>query len=347
MWVQLNPHNTFTLQDTKEDWERYAIPMIASCLMALKKKAIISDWENSNLKLGTRSFLHVKYGDPDGEVLPNTDQLSRVYATFKKAMQGTALAVTNHWAEAKFLQPDLDEIFHYDKYNSVNSEILSVGGISDIIVSGQTTTNATFATAQVSMQTATIRIRKAREKFCNMMNRINQRLNERGFTAIPHSAPDQIPTFTFPPVDLAGTKQFQEVCLKLYNLGIVSKETTLQAHGFDMKQEYERRKAERDKGIDEVLSDPSMIDTVDETSTTTNQSTVNNTTNNDGYETYTRNGRTYRRRKRQRKTNTDTSTETVRGRPAESYNERGSDPAKSETGRQPKPSNPEGSTPQT
>ena len=29
-WVQLNPERTFVLQDIKEDWLRYAIPMIAA-----------------------------------------------------------------------------------------------------------------------------------------------------------------------------------------------------------------------------------------------------------------------------------------------------------------------------
>jgi len=37
-WCQLNPANTFVLQDVKEDWTRYAIPMIASCLRAFAKK---------------------------------------------------------------------------------------------------------------------------------------------------------------------------------------------------------------------------------------------------------------------------------------------------------------------
>ena len=120
------------------------------------------------------------------------------------------------------------------------------------MVSGQASGTATFATAQVSMQTAAIRIRRARDCFCEMMDRINQRINEREFGGVTHSAPDQIPRFTFPPVDLAGTKQFQDTCTKLYNLGVVAKETLLEAHGFDINQEVERRKNEKAKGIDLV-----------------------------------------------------------------------------------------------
>ena len=343
-WYQLNPHNTFCMQDTKEDWMRYAIPMIASCLLALRKKAIISDWEDSSMKLGTRAFLHVKYGDPDGDVLPNREQLSRVYYTFKRAMQGTALAVTNHWAECEFKQPDLDEIFHYDKYNSVNTQILSAGGISDIMVSGQSSGNSTFATAQVSMQTAAIRIRRARDCFCEMMNRINQRINEKGFGGVSHSAPDQIPQFTFPPVDLAGTRQFQETCTKLYNLGVVAKQTLLEAHGFDINQEVERRINEKAKGFDEILRDPAQV----EAGLDGPDGPEENETE-PGYGTYTRNGKTYKRKNRGSPASKQTETEPGNegGRPTLDDNERNSDPYYSETGRAPKPSNPDGSTAMT
>ena len=38
-WVQLNPENTFAMQDIKEDWARYAIPIVAACLTAFQRKA--------------------------------------------------------------------------------------------------------------------------------------------------------------------------------------------------------------------------------------------------------------------------------------------------------------------
>lgn len=59
-WVQLNPQNTFVLQDLKEEWMRYAIPMIATCLTAFQKKALIQQYETSQLNLGLRGFLHAK-----------------------------------------------------------------------------------------------------------------------------------------------------------------------------------------------------------------------------------------------------------------------------------------------
>lgn len=46
-WVQLNPENTFVLQDLKEDWMRYAVPMVATCLKSFAKKNLIEQYEGA------------------------------------------------------------------------------------------------------------------------------------------------------------------------------------------------------------------------------------------------------------------------------------------------------------
>lgn len=229
-YVQLNPSNTYVMQDLKEGWMRYAVPMIAACLKPLAKKEVISRYEDALINLGARSFLHVKYGDPKNEVLPDRASLSAVQSLFRNAMTGSALAVTNNWCSAEVIQPKTEDMFEYDKYKGVNADILSSGGISGIIVSGRSEDGSTFASAQVSMQTAAMRIKQAKDQFCEIMNRINKRLNECCPT-MTHSANDQIPRFTFPPVDLAGSKAFQEACLKLWEKGMVSHETLLQTYG--------------------------------------------------------------------------------------------------------------------
>lgn len=300
-YAQLNPANTFVQQDLKEDWMRYAIPMIASCQKAFAKKELISQYENALINQGARSFVHVKYGDPKHVTLPDRNALNAVSGVFKQAMTGTALAVTNNWCDAEVIQPKMDDMFEYDKYKGVNADILSAGGISGIIVSGRSDDGSTFASAQVSMQTAAMRIKQAKDDVCEMMNKINKRLNGSS-SAMPHSAEDQIPEFTFPPVDLAGSKAFQEACLKLWEKGVVSNETLLQTYGYDMGQEYERKKQEKSKGITDM------------------QTPVGN---NQGAE--------------------EPKPSSEIGRPELDDSERTSDPAKAITGKQPKPSNPEGS----
>ena len=105
-----------------------------------------------------------------------------------------------------------------------------------------------------------------------------------------------MPRFTYPPVDLANSHKFQEVCLKLWEAGVVSTKTMLQTHGYDMDQEMERMKHEpaRDKDAEKTRESSAFGD----------------------HEV---------------------------GRPVMDDAERNSDPLKSQTGAQPKPSNPEGS----
>lgn len=314
-WVQLNPANTFVLQDVKEDWIRYAVPMVAACLKAFAKKALISNWENALLNLGARSFVHATYGDPNNKVLPTLDALEAVQNIMRQAMTGSALAVTNNWCKATVIQPKTDDVFEYDKYKAVNADILSAGGISGVIVSGRSEDGSTFASAQVSMQTAAIRIKQAKDNFCEMMDKINARLNGSN-VYLPHSADVNVPRFTFPPVDLTGNKAFLDACLRLWEKGMLSNETLLQTYGYDMKQEVERRKNEDAQNVPDTLTPPK---------TTYTDTSSSNNNNNDGGNAI--------------------EVET-RGRPTLDDSERNSDPAKSITGRQPKGSNPEGSEPQ-
>lgn len=249
------------------------------------------------MNLGAHSFVHVAYGDSKSDVMPDITQLNAVNSLFKRAMTGAALATTNHLCKAEVIQPDLNEMFSDDKYKDVNAEILSAGGISGIIVSGRAEDGSNFASAQVSMQTAAMRIKQARDDFCELMDRVNERLNGK-HGSITHSAPGNIPQFTFPPVDLAGSQKFQEVCRSLWEKGVVSTRTMLQMHGYDMDQELERKKHEQP-----VESPVGKSDTQKDTDEPTGK----------------------------------------QGRPEMDDTERSSDPVKSMSGKQPKPSNPEGS----
>ena len=241
--------------------------------------------------------MHVTYGDPKSDIMPDITQLNAVNSLFRRAMTGSALATTNHLCEAEVIQPDLNEMFSDDKYRDVNAEILSAGGISGIIVSGRAEDGSNFASAQVSIQTAAMRIQQARDDFCELMNRINERLNGK-HGSITHSAPGSIPQFTFPPVDLTDSQTFQEVCRDLWQKGVVSTRTMLQTHGYDMDQEMERKKAE--EPVTPPVENPAAQDA---------------SNGSDGKQ----------------------------GRPEMDDTERNSDPLKSQTGKQPKPSNPEGS----
>ena len=292
-YAQLNPENTFVMQGNKESWNRYAIPFIASCLEPLAKKELISTYEKATLNLATRGFVHVQYGDPKQDMLPDANQLRQLASIFKNGMSNFPLVVTNHLAESKFVQASVDDLYQWDKYRDVNNDILAAGGVSGIVVTGVSQDGSTFASAQISMQTAEARINDAREKFCELMNRVNERLTE----IIPGTYNlKEIPEFKFMPLNMEGKKALREACKELWSNGVVSTKTYLDTFGYSIDKETNQRK-EESKEIDAVLS---------------------------------------KRDEKQEENN-------EAGRPELDDSDRTSDPDSADRGRQPKPSNPEGS----
>ena len=254
-YAQLNPKYTKVLQSPKEGWLRYAVPFIAACLPALAKKELISKYENAILNLGIRSFVHVAYGDKQKgrDILPDINELRDVRDVFSRAMSKFPLAVTNQLAEPKVIQPKLDDLFQFDKYRDVNNDILSAGGISGIIVNGLAEDGSTFASAQVSMQTAAARIDAAREEICELMNKINVCVQEE--LALTHAYNiSKVPEFKFMPLDLAGMKALRETCKELWSQGLVSTKTLMQMNGYSVDRERTQRQVERSDGTDETLT---------------------------------------------------------------------------------------------
>ncbi len=302
-YAQLNPENTFVLQLPKEGWMRYSVPFIAACLPALAKKELISSYETSILNIGKRSFVHVTYGESGKtqDILPDEIQLTQVRRLFQQGMSGFPLVVTNHLAKANLIQADLDDLFQWNKYKDVNNDILSAGGVSGVIVSGVSEDGSTFASAQVSMQTAETRINAARDEFCEMMTKINERLTE--FMQGTYNL-KEIPEFRFQPLTMEGKKTLREKCVELWSKGVISTKTMMKTQGYSVEVEKTQREKESSDGTDEVLS--------------------------------------VRATKAESKSE-GSSEETTQGRPTLDDSERKSDPSKSETGRQPKPSSPEGS----
>lgn len=310
-YAQLNPKYTKVLQAEKEGWQRYAIPFISACLPALAKKELINKYEIAQINLGIHSFVHVRYGDEKkgADILPEINQLRETRNVFSRAMNNFPLAVTNQLAKAEVVQPDLDNLFQFDKYRDVNNDILAAGGISGLLVAGLSTDGSTFASAQVSMQTAASRIEACRDEICELMNKINVCIQEELSNGHAYNV-SQVPSFEFMPLDMAGKKALREACKELWTSGVVSTQTMMTMHGYSLEREKAQREKEAKDGTDEILIPRDL----------TNQQNT-------------------------QEPETQQQTQEVKsvGRPELDTDERTSDPEAAMRGKQPKPSNPEGS----
>jgi len=301
-WVQLDPKTTWTWQGDKPEWSRYSIPMIAPALIPLGQKALIRNQENALLNLAAASFVHGAVGAPkDSNIVVDGNILTTILGITKSAMKaGAGAAITNDCVHYEVIQPDMDHFYEADKYRNVNAAILSAFGINATVSSGADNANS-FGSSQISTKLVSMRISNARKSMCKLMNRIMRAVNGAPY-GLPRSNESRIPTFVMPDCDLTQVKAFQDECTKLYEKGVLSIKTLLEAHGVDVETEFQRKQDEQKKGMTDVFVMPGK--------------TATNT--GDG----------------------------SRGRPTLDDNERESDPGKSETGRNPKPSEPEGSEPQ-
>lgn len=253
-YARLNPHNTFVIQGSKEGWQRYAIPWISSALLALSKKELITNYEVALLNLGSRAFVHVKYGDTvkGQDMLPDIEQLRMVRNVFASAMKGNPLAVTNSLADASVVQADMNDLYQFPLYSQVNNDILAAGGIAGIIVNGDSEEGSTFASAQVSMQAAASRIEAARKEFEDFMRKLNTRIVE-DIRLVRTNNLKSIPEFHFMPLSLSGKKELREACEKLWQLGLLSSQTLSEAYGYSLSKERSRRLEEASNGTDDVM----------------------------------------------------------------------------------------------
>jgi hypothetical protein len=206
------------------------------------------------MNLGTRGFVHVKYGEGKREdhMLPSRPELNRVRNLFRQGMSGFPLVVTNHLCSAEFVQSDMQDLFQFDKYKNVNEDILSAGGVSGIIVSGISQDGSTFASAQISMKTVSTRIQQAMDLFSEVMNKVNMRINgdQKGVSKTRSS---NVPTFIFMPLAMDGRKALEDTCKELWTKGLISTTTMMQTHGYSMDDELILRKKEDADGVTDTL----------------------------------------------------------------------------------------------
>lgn len=315
-YAQLDPDYAYALQMPKEGWLRYAVPFIVPALGALARKELIKNYEKSLLNIGSRSFVHVRYGDEKkgADILPDRNELIAVRSLFRSAMSGKVpLVVTNQLAKAELISSDLSDLYQWPIYSSVDKEILAAAGISGIIVEGTSDEGSSFSTAQISMQTLESRIDAMRKEFCEFMDRLNARATE--YIDGTYNL-KETPRFHFEPLSMAGKAQLREACFKLWSEGVVATRTMMEAHGFSMDDEIAKRKAEASSGADEVLCPRETTNQVNMPDELKMPTTTNTTT-----------------------TKKET-TETKEGRKTLDITERHSDPDSAASGSAPKPSNP-------
>lgn len=249
-WVQLNPQNTYAVQLEKSRWAKYAMPIGVSCLKSFAKKTLIGEYENALLNVGMKSFLHVKVGDKDVVKTASSPDLRDIGSIFKDAINGFPLAVTAWNVQSEWVQVNVKDMFDKSKYAEVNTEILSAIGISSIIATGDSS-GSNFASASINVSTVQTRIHQNQNKVVLFIKWLMaKRATEWRISK------NKIPQFLFNPANLQNDSNFKDEVLKIYQQGLISKQTAIDDLEYSYDQELERKKTEVKEKLDDVFTIP-------------------------------------------------------------------------------------------
>ena len=249
-YIQLDPSRTFCIQSTKSRWEKFSTPIICEALRPLGKKQLISDFENSQLLNGTKSFLEVRVGSKDNKKTVNNNDLNAVEDIYKSALNGFPLATVSWEVASEWKNLDTKTLFDQNKYTSCNTEILSSIGISNAVVTGDGGSGS-YAQASLNLSTLAKRIEDAQAKFAEFINKMNKD------KAIEwRIAENRIPKFVFSPLNLQTDKDFRDEVMKIYAQGLLSKETVLDTLDYCFEEEKAKKTKENKDGLDEIFKLP-------------------------------------------------------------------------------------------
>ena len=246
-YIQLDPNRTFCLQSTKSRWQKFADPIICEALRPLGKKQLISDFENSQLINGTKSFLEVRVGSKEVNQTVNATDLAAVEDIYKQALNNFPLSVVSWEVSSEWKNLDTKTLFDQNKYVTCNTEILSCIGISNAVVTGDGGSGS-YAQASINLSTLAKRIEDAQSKVVEFITKLNKQ------KAIEwRIAPNRICKFVFNPLNLQTDENFRAEVLKLYAQGLLSKETVLESLDQSFVQEKSRKEKENADKLDEIF----------------------------------------------------------------------------------------------
>jgi len=302
-WVQLDAKRTLVWQGVKPEWQRYAIPMVVMCLKPLAKKALISAWEDAQLQLGIAGFFHASVGAPK-------DSQIVVDVPILNAVQSiTKQAMKANGGLATTQDTVSYEVITPDLDYLFRDDKYKGPNVEILGALGINDTVSSGSDTSVSFGSSQISTKMVSLRITEARRSFCELMNRilrivnGADFGLPRSNESKMPKFVMPNADLTQVAAFQSACKQLWEAGVLSNETLLKNYGIDVNTEFEKKKQEISAGQNAVFVKPG--------------SSLNDNVGDDN------SGKI--------------------GRPTLDDSERQSDPGNSETGRNEKPSRPQGS----
>jgi hypothetical protein len=242
--IPLSPDDLIPIFFKKQDYEPLAIPMCFPVLFDINLKLEFKKAEQIIARACEYMILLITNGDKDNgtdqEVIDNIEEL------FKKESVGRVL-VSDWTTKMDFIMPDLQKILGPAKYEAVNQDIAN--GLMNIFFGEQK-----YAESATKIKVFLERLKEARKTFLNefLIPEMESISKIMGFREIP------VPEFE--EVDLKDEIEYMKLYNRMYELGILTPDTTIQAYKTHILPEpyenlidQENFKPKKDKGLFEPV----------------------------------------------------------------------------------------------
>ena len=231
------------IYDKKFDWEIWAVPMVYSALNHLKLKEKLRGMEARAADSVMTSMMLIKLGHIDNAgnvLLPPSDAVDNIGEMLREPGESTHLIWGTPDIEAEYIQPRLADIFNKEKIESIDADILSDLGASEVVVNGKGGGN--YSNAFLSVAAMLERLDNIREKFrAWLMHDLRLIAKAVGDT--------KLPSVTFEISSLRDERIRNDFMLKLAQMGRLSSDTLWEYAGVDSKSEREKIKREQDEVV--------------------------------------------------------------------------------------------------
>ncbi|MCK9279284.1 MAG: hypothetical protein M0P71_01460 [Melioribacteraceae bacterium] len=232
----------------KQPYESWANPTVSHCFDSLDFKQEIREMDKATVRGVKNRILKVTIGSDQFPVTDNKE-LKTLATAFKNPSKNLTI-FWNHTLNIEYIEPTLDTL-NAEKYNLVNSEILSCFGIAQALIgenSGNTGNNV------LNMKGLIEKLDNAQTSFCDWFDgELENICNVIGIDKIPESG--------FGKLNLKDENAFIGVIMQMVDRQIISYETAIETIGFYFPKELDRLRREKKIRDKEEILKPQVAPT--------------------------------------------------------------------------------------
>lgn len=267
-YAKLDPKYTGVIRVNNLN-RKYGVSPITRAYSDLNMLDTFADTDRVNSKAKGKKIIHQKMRkevmgqDYNKDFFP---EMSYAHQNFMSAWKQSTVVVTSPPTveEIKYVEPSV-EMTSKDTYNTYRSKVLSTLGIQFLMDSG----SQSVSTASISVTQLMRTINSITEQLEEIFKKwYRQAIIDNGF---PVEYTPNVKVIDSEQLEMELKKELASFCYSTLNASL---ETCYDLVGLDVKDEAERRKAEKDKGYDEIFT-PRLT-------AYTNSGGTTNTTDNQG-----------------------------------------------------------------